>query len=109
MPKVIDHAGADEGAPLVIKSNAPWIAGSFAKEFELSSDRMDAKEGASEFKYFSILLNAAWVEHSIESIEISVRSPGETIGKFVGIITTEACDDHFTFVGFAITIGVLEE
>ena len=35
VPEVIDHAGADEGAPFVIQGDAPGIAGPFGEEFEL--------------------------------------------------------------------------
>ena len=68
VPKMIDHAGAHESAPLMIKSNTPRIAGPLAKQIEFLCDWVDAKKRASEVEYSTILFNDRAIENTVETV-----------------------------------------
>ena len=62
MPKMVDHAGADECTPLVIKSDAPWVTRPFTEQVEFLGDRVNAKHRTSKVEYTIVLFDNRSVE-----------------------------------------------
>ena len=56
VPQVIDDAGTDEGFAVCIEGDSPGIAGSFAKDLEFPSPRMDTEQGTGDGPAGMILL-----------------------------------------------------
>lgn len=109
MPQVIDDASADKRAPFAVESDSPRVAGPLAKEFELLRPRMDSEQSAGEIEFAAILFDDRSIEDTVKTIEITVRTPRESVREFVRIVPTEPGDDHGRFVSDIIAVGVLEK
>ena len=109
MPKVIDHAGANERATDGVKSYSPGIAGSFAKDLELLGAWMNSKHRAGELESPSVLFNDRWIKYTVKTIQISIWAPGQCIGQFVRIDSAKSCDHHRRHVGNIVSIGILQK
>ena len=109
MPEMVDHTGRDEGAAPFIEGDAPGVAGSLGPQFEFVGARMQAEHGRVEDMLAPLVRDVTLVEDAVESIQPAVGSPGERIGKLVGVGPAEPGDDHLAGVGPVIAVGVFQE
>ena len=59
--------------------------------------------------HFALRFDFTSVEDAIESIEPTVGSPSQTVRQLVSIEATEASGHDFRFVGFVVTVCVLDK
>src|SRR5262249_24559091 len=98
-PQVIDDAGTDEGAALVVPGEAPGIPRALPKQLKFPRFRMDAEEDAGEDEVLAALLDVAVIEDAVESVQPAVRTPRQRVGQFMRVGAAEAGDDDFRLAG----------
>src|ERR1043165_3832963 len=85
----------DYRAAFEIPRESVWIAGAFGDNLKFACDWMKAPKRAIEFENVSAIGDLAFVEHAVQSIKPTVRSPSESIRKFVRVCTAESGENNF--------------
>ena len=106
MPKVVDHTSADKRFAFVIKCDTPRVAGSFTKQLEPMSRRIDAKHRASEIECVAVLFDNTAIKDAVETIKISVGAPSECVWQFVSVVASKPGHDDGLFIGFIVAVGI---
>ena len=53
--------------------------------------------------------DVAVIEHAVQAVQPTVRSPGQRVGQFVRVGAAKAGDDDLALVGPTVAVGVLQE
>src|SRR5688572_20764619 len=87
----------DNRAAFGVPRHAVGIAGPLGNDLEFTRTRMHSPKRAVEFVFLAVVrANEALIEHTVQTVEPSVRSPGQRVRQLVRIGAAKSCDHHFT-------------
>ena len=109
MPKMIDHTSTCKRRTFLIECNAPRVADTFRKKFELACFGVDTKKRTSEVMLFALMFDFASIENTIEPIKPAIWPPSKGIRKLMRILSAKACNNNFALISLAIVIGILKQ
>src|SRR5438034_1455338 len=86
----------DNRAALGVPREAVGIARAFGNDLKLARARVHSPESTVEFVFLAVVrANAALIEHAVQSVEPSVRSPRQRIRQLMRVRAAETREHHF--------------
>ena len=107
-----NDAGFDDALAVLVEIDAPRIAGAFGKQFEHMLGRMITPDAGVDARAFAVrragLADVRMREHAVAAIKPAVRSPGESVQRFVRVLISPTIEQNLRWPGGLWFIAIFD-